>query len=109
MVPELNDKAVHAGFCCGWPGYTGYKEWAIEFDLPEPTEKVWYAFQQGVAEKEGWCDAVLKLGCSRENGFSSCRDIARDGEEGTIVYLNARFDSSREDYHGTILVLDMTC
>jgi hypothetical protein len=33
--------------------------------------------------------------------------IERDGEDGTIVYLNARFDISREEYYGTVPVLDM--
>jgi hypothetical protein len=105
MVSELNDKAVHAGLCCGW-GYTGYKEWAVEFDLPEPTEKAWYALQEGIAKRQGWCAAVLKVA---EERMASVRAeiIARDGEEGTTVYLDARFDSSREGYHGTVLVLNM--
>lgn len=31
---------------------------------------------------------------------------SRDGDEGTIVY-SARFDSSREAFHGTVPVLEM--
>jgi ribonuclease HI len=33
--------------------------------------------------------------------------IERDGEAGTVVYLDARFDSSREGFHGTVPILDM--
>jgi hypothetical protein len=69
MVPELNDKVVHAGLCCGW-GYTGYKEWAVEFGLPEPTERAWYAFQEKIVNKQGWCSAVLEVAAQR---MAACR------------------------------------
>jgi hypothetical protein len=105
MVPPLNDRAIHAGLCCGC-GYTGYKEWATEFGLPEPAEKAWYSFQQGSKGRISWCDAVLAVSQERMTAVR-VEIIARDGEEGTVVFLDAKFDSSRDGYHGTVPVLDM--
>jgi hypothetical protein len=104
-MPEINQKAIHAGLSCGW-GYTRYKEWAMEFGLKEPSEDHWYKFQTGTADQIGWCEVVLSMA---EERMQSVRTevIERDGEEGTIVYLDARFDSSREGYHGIVPILDM--
>lgn len=33
--------------------------------------------------------------------------IERDGKSGTVVYQDARFDSSRDGFHGTVTALDM--
>jgi hypothetical protein len=55
----------------------------------------------GTLTRKGLLEAVMQV--SKE-----ARDFVkqRDGEEGTIVYADAMFDSSRDGYHGTVHAID---
>jgi hypothetical protein len=98
-------RAYHAALSAGW-GYQGYLEISEELGLKPPSEKSWYRFQEGTPQQRGWSEVVEEV--SAEDMAVNRREvIERDGEGGTVVYLDARFDSSREGYHGTVPVLDM--
>lgn len=82
------------------------EEWAQGFGLPVPSEQQWYHFQGGHGGQKGWCQAVLEV-AEEKMALIRVEIIDWDGDKGTVVNLDARFDSSRDGYHGTVPVLDL--
>ncbi|GAQ82597.1 hypothetical protein KFL_001170010, partial [Klebsormidium nitens] len=112
QIPLVTRKFFHAALCAGM-GFTELSEFSEELGLQSPSEKLFYRFQNGVEGDEngvgkikGWCEAVLEV--AAENMAEVRAHVKeRDGEEGTVVFMDARFDSSRDGYHGTVPALDM--
>lgn len=104
QVPQVVQRMFHGALCSG-QGFTGFFEMMSEVGFKNPSERAWYAFQDGTLTRKGWIEAVMQV--SKEDQ-AAARDFVkqRDGEEGTVVYADARFDSSRDGYHGTVPVID---
>jgi hypothetical protein len=104
-VPRVTMKLYDAALSAGM-GLTELSEFAEEVGHQTPGEKEFYAFQNGTAGRMGWIDAVIQVS---EADLEANREMvkSRDGADGTVVYQDARFDSSRDGYHGTVPVLDM--
>lgn len=104
QVPEVVHRVFHSALCAGM-GFTEFYGFAREVGFKAPSERTWYEFQAGAGSKRGWMSAVLEVS---EEDQKAVRKVVkeRDSETGTIVYADARFDSSRDGYHGTVPILD---
>jgi hypothetical protein len=104
-IPLVTKKVYHAALCAGM-GLIELTEFAEEVGFQTPGVKGFYAFQNGIEGRMGWIDAVIEVS---EADLDANRELVklRDGAGGTVVYQDARFDSSRDGYHGTVPVLDM--
>jgi hypothetical protein len=80
--------------------------------LQPPSEKLFYRFQNGVEGNvdgagniKGWCEAVLEVA---NQNMAEVRAAIKEGdaEEGSVAFMDARFNSSRESYHGTVPAFD---
>lgn len=104
-IPLVTKKVYHAALCAGM-GLTELTEFAEEVGFQTPGVKGFYASQNGADGRKVWIDAVIEV---FEADLHANREMVkmRDGAGGTVVYQNARFDSSRDGYHRTVPVLDM--
>jgi hypothetical protein len=103
-VPAVVHKMFHGAHYCGM-GFTEFSEIISEVGFTFPSERAWYAFQNGTKTPEGWMATVLEVS-EEDQGLARQFVKERDGEGGTVVYADARFDSSRDGFHGTVLIID---
>jgi hypothetical protein len=104
QVPQVVQRVFHGALCEGM-GFTEFSEFASEVGFKAPSERAWYEFQAGTLTRKGWMSAVLEVS---EEDLEAVRKFVkeRDAQTGTVVYADARFDSSRDGYHGTVPILD---
>jgi hypothetical protein len=104
QVPQVVQRMFHGALCAGM-GFTEFFEMATEVGFNPPSEGAWYAFQNGSEIQTGWMQAVLQVSSEDQ---AAVREFVkkRDGEAETVVYADARFDSSRDGFHGTVPVID---
>lgn len=103
--PEVVLQAFHSVLCSGG-GFTEYEEFSRELGLKPPAERLFFEFQCGKVTRQGWIEAVIQV-AAEDQASGRAFVIERDGQAGTVVYMDARFDSSRDGYHGTVPVIDM--
>jgi hypothetical protein len=104
QVPEVVQRVFH-GALCAEMGFTEFSEFADEVGFKSPSEKAWYDFQNGTLSRKGWLAAVMEV--SKDDQAAARKVVMeRDAECKTIVYADARFDSSRDRFHGTVPIID---
>ncbi|KAL3694745.1 hypothetical protein R1sor_008396 [Riccia sorocarpa] len=97
--PYVTGQLYHAALCAGL-SYTSVSSMLAAIRVHVPTEAHWYAFQSGARGRHiGWCAAVLSYWDAQK---ASLHAAIRESEEPLVVYVDCRWDSSRNGYHGTV-------
>lgn len=60
QVPEVVHRMFHGALACGM-GFTEFSEMTTEVGFNSPSERAWYAFQNGTVTRKGWMAAVTQV------------------------------------------------
>lgn len=104
QMPTACNRLFHAALTAGM-GFTELQEFATEAGFKNPEHHHFYTFQNGSGLGPSWLSAVEEVS---QASMAAAREIVkkRDGEKGSVVFMDARFDSSRDGFHGTVPALD---
>lgn len=105
QVPAACHRLFHAALTADM-GFSEFSEFAAEAGFKPPEGDHFYNLQNGKGLLPSWISAVQDI---FEQSMAAARQLVkeRDGEKGTVAYMDARFDSSRDGFHGTVPALDM--
>ncbi|KAL3676555.1 hypothetical protein R1sor_026503 [Riccia sorocarpa] len=97
--PHVTGQLYHAALCAGL-SYTSVSSMLAAIRVHVPSEAHWYAFQSGARGRHiGWCVAVLSYWDAQKAFLHAA---IREAGEPLAVYVDCRWDSSRNGYHGTV-------
>jgi hypothetical protein len=103
-IPIACNRLFHAALSAG-KGFTEVQEFASEAGFKKPEEDYFFKFQNDNGLVPSWISAVEEVS---ERSMKAARKLVkqRDRDKGSVLFMDARFDSSRDGFHGTVPALD---
>jgi hypothetical protein len=104
QMPTACNRLFHAALTAGM-GFTEFLEFSQEAGFKKPEGDHSHGFQNGPGLVPSWTSAVEEVS---QESTKAAREFVkkRDGKNGSVLYMDARFDSFRDGFHGTVPALD---
>ncbi|KAL3695327.1 hypothetical protein R1sor_009403 [Riccia sorocarpa] len=101
-IPEVTTRLYNAALCAGL-SHVSLQSLTMETGLKVPSKWHFFQFQSGKSRTMGWIDAAMGMW---EAEKSDLQQKLAETQEPAVFYVDARYDSSRSGFHGTVVFIN---